>query len=340
MSIVRTTPATDETCRQVLRTTSPGTRIRLRLSNSRSTTSLTLTAITAARRTIGAAVDGPLPVTVAGRRPVTIPAGGQATTDPVALAVLTGTDVAVSFAVAGTAELSEHPVGGATGWCTAAGAGDHTADLAGTAFTVASRAGLVLEAVETPYAVPGVLAVGDSLTDPPLPPDTYQRWPDVLAARLHRPVANVGIGGNRVVLAGGYGPTLVERFARDVLDRPGADTMVLFAGTNDVSVGIAAGDLIARLEGVCRQAREHRLRVIVVTLAPAGRRSPDKERIRVAVNAWLRTTPAPDAVVDADRLLGDPKVPTRLLASYDLGDGLHLSARGHRALGLAIAAIL
>jgi lysophospholipase L1-like esterase len=196
-----------------------------------------------------------------------------------------------------------------------------------------------VEALEVPGAH-GVLAVGDSLTDPPLPPDTFARWTDVVAAGTGRPVANLGIGGNRVLLAGGYGPVLVDRFSRDVLDRTGATTLVLFAGTNDVSAGIAAAELISRLQDLCRQARERRLRVVLVTLAPAHKRSGAREATRRQVNDWIRSAPQAHAVVDADVLLRDPASPRRLRPAYDLGDGLHLSAEGHRVLGAAILAML
>jgi lysophospholipase L1-like esterase len=343
MSAVRATPARDETCRQLLRATVGGQRIRLRLSNVMSPTPLSLGAVTVGIRAAGAALTGPPePVTVAGSRTVMIPAGKYVTTDPVDLRIAPGTDVAVSFSVTATARLSEHLVGASTGWCTTAGGGNHTSDTDGRAFTTASREGLVLEALEVETATArtdGVLAVGDSLTDPPLPPDTYQRWTDVVAA-TGVPIANVAIGGNRVMLPGGYGRTLSERFGDDVLDRPGAGTLILFAGTNDVSGGASAAELTARLSDLIRQAKAHGLRVVVVTLAPAWKRSPAKEQVRRQVNAWLRTTPDADLRVDADRLLRDPRRPTHLLPAYDFGDGLHLSPAGQRILGQAIVNVL
>jgi lysophospholipase L1-like esterase len=343
MSTVRATPAHDETCRQLLRATVGGQRIRLRLSNVMSPTPLSLGAVTVGLRARGADLVGPpKPVTIAGARTVVIPAGEHVTTDPIDLHVAPGAYVAVSFSVPKTATLSEHLVGAATGWCTAARDGDHTNDTVGTAFTNASREGLVLEALEVQTATTGrdgVLAVGDSLTDPPLPPDTYERWTDVVAA-TGVPIANVAIGGNRVVLPGGYGRTLTQRFADDLLDRPGARTVILFAGTNDVSAGITATELTARLGDLIGQAKAHGLRIIVVTLAPAWKRSPAKERVRQQVNAWLRTTPDADLRVDADTLLRDPARPTHLLPVYDFGDGLHLSVAGQRALGQAIVDVL
>jgi lysophospholipase L1-like esterase len=78
----------------------------------------------------------------------------------------------------------------------------------------------------------------------------------------------------------------------------------------------------------------------VVTLPPAWKRDAAKELIRQQVNAWIRTTRDADARVDADALLRDPARRTHLLSAYDFGDGLHISAAGHRVLGQAILAAL
>ncbi|MDX6198771.1 MAG: hypothetical protein QOJ79_1922 [Actinomycetota bacterium] len=344
MSKVRDIAAQNETCRQFIRTTADGSTIRLRLSNAMSPTPLSLSAITAGIRLSGAALVGPPAlVTVGGSPSVTIAPHRVVTTDPVQLPITTGQEVAVTFAVSGTAKLTEHLLGAATGWCSGPGTGDHTADPSEDPFGQESREGLVVESLEVKTSAPrpdGVLAVGDSLTDAPLPPDTYQRWTDFVAADTHRAVGNAAIGGNRVILSGGYGPTLTQRFSSDVLSRPGVATLVLFAGTNDVSTGIDAARLTRRLSELCRRARARGLRVVLVTLPPAWKRSADKEQLRQQVNQWIRTTREADAYVDADTLLRDPARPTHLRAVYDFGDGLHISAAGHRVLGQAIGTAL
>jgi lysophospholipase L1-like esterase len=344
MSITRTAEASNETCRQVIRATTGGTVIRLRLSNAMSPTPLSLAAMTVGIQAVGPALTGPPTlVTVGGSATTVIAPHKLVTTDPVQLPVTAGQDVTVTFAVTGTAKLTEHLLGAATGWCSGPGTGDHTADPTRDPFGQQSREGLVLEALEVQTTVPrtdGILAVGDSLTDPPLPPDTYQRWTDVVAARTHRAVGNLAIGGNRVLLPGGYGPTLSQRFRGDVLDRPGAGTRIIFAGPNAVSTGITVAQLTSRLADLCRQASARHLRVVLVTLPPAWKRPLDREQVRQQVNAWIRTTTFADLRVDADRLLRDPARPTHLLPAYDFGDGLHLSAAGHRVLGQAIVTTL
>jgi lysophospholipase L1-like esterase len=341
MSRIRAVDTVDETCRQPFRSTAAGSRIRIRLSNVMSATPLVLSAVTVGLRTKAAAVAATQPVVVSGATQTTLAPHAQVTSDPLDLPIRVGDDVVVSFAVRGTAQLSEHLVGAATGWCTGPHTGDHTRDVSGAAFHEAHPQTLVVDSLEVQTtALTGVLAVGDSLTDPPLPPDTYQRWTDVLARSTRRTVANLAIGGNRVLLPGGYGRTLLERFDDDVLSRRGASTLVMFTGTNDVSAGVTPEALTGRLDELCTKARARGLRIVILTLAPAWRRTPALERTRQQVNDWIRTTTAADVHVDIDRLLRDPAQSTHLLPAYDLGDGLHLSAAGQAAVGRAVAAAL
>lgn len=344
MVAVRHLPTRQETCRMVLRVDAGGAAVRLHLSNALSPTPLQLSAVTVGVRAGGAAVrpETLRPVTVEGARSAVLPARDAVLTDPVALAVRPGDDVVVSLAIVGPASPSVHREGAATGWCTGAGTGDLTGRTDAGPFAVADREGLVVDEVQVlTRDRPAVLAVGDSLTDPPLATDTYPRWTDVLAARIGgTPVVNAAIAGNRVVLAGGYGPTLTERFARDVLQRPGLGTVILLAGTNDISRDVSVQRLTGELQALLERARAGGLRAVLVTIPPAGGRSAAAQRVREQVNAWIRDSAPADAVVDGDAVLRDPQDVQRLRPDYDHGDGLHLSTAGHRALGVAVAATL
>ncbi|MCW2616502.1 MAG: hydrolase family protein [Frankiales bacterium] len=330
----------DQTCRQVLRLTAGGPQVRLRMSNATGTAPTSLSSVTVGLRA-GAGVRLLQPVTVDGARAVALGAGEQRTSDPVRLPVVPGDELVVSLAVVGAAEVAAHRVGAARLACSAPGTGDLTSSTSGQGFSAAGREGLVVDDVAVAGGPAGVLAAGDSLTDPELPPDTYPRWTDVLDAQLPAatPVVNAAVAGNRVLLEGGYGPTLLQRFDRDVLGRDGLGTLVLLAGTNDVSAGATAAQLRVELERLCASARERGLRIVLLTVPPASRRGPELEAVRQQVNSWVRTTGAADLMVDADAVLRDPARPTRLLPAYDL-DQLHLTAAGHRALGLAVAAAL
>ena len=345
MDSLRAAPVQDATCRQVLRLSAGGERVRLLLSNALSPTPLRLAAATVGVRSQAAAAEpGSLRrITVGGAGSFVVPPGQQVTTDAVHLATEHGDELLVSFAVQGTARLTAHLIGARTGWCSAAGSGDLTGDQDARAFVLGERAALVVEdaAVAARGAAPTVVAAGDSLTDAPLPPDHRPRWTDVLADRLDgAPVANAAIAGNRVLLPGGLGDPLVRRFDRDVLRRDGVGTVVLLAGTNDLARDVGAPRLQRELTRLCQAARERGLRVVLATIPPAGGRTARQQADRRAVNAWIRRQTPADLVVDADAVLRDPRVPERLAAVYDSGDGLHLSAAGHRVLGEAVADVL
>ena len=84
------------------------------------------------------------------------------------------------------------------------------------------------------------------------------------------------------------------------------------------------------------------LRVYGATLIPVegfpfpGFWTPAMEEKRQAVNRWIRTSGAYDAVIDFDKVLRDPQHPTRLLPEYDSGDHVHPNDRGYRAMADAI----
>ncbi len=92
-----------------------------------------------------------------------------------------------------------------------------------------------------------IVIVGDSITDGVgSTEDTNRRWPDALAARLQDDpalasiaVVNAGISGNRILNdAHGphfMGPSVLSRFDRDALSKPGVRWILLMAGINDIS---------------------------------------------------------------------------------------------------------
>ena len=57
---------------------------------------------------------------------------------------------------------------------------------------------------------------------------------------------------------------------------------------------------------------------------------------REAVNDWIRTSGAYDAVIDFEAAVRDPSHPTRMLPAYDSGDHLHPNDAGYQAMANAI----
>jgi lysophospholipase L1-like esterase len=64
--------------------------------------------------------------------------------------------------------------------------------------------------------------------------------------------------------------------------------------------------------------------------------TPEGEAKRQAVNAWIRSRGAFDAVIDFEAALRDPSHPTQMLPIYDCGDHLHPSDRGYLHMGDSI----
>ena len=203
-------------------------------------------------------------------------------------------------------------------------------------------------------AAPGtktIVAYGDSITD--AGDDVTKpvsRWSDVLAARLtaaHKPfaVANESISGNRI-LHEVTGTSALARFDRDVLSLPNVDYVVMLEGINDIGhIGdagqpvVTADDLIAGYKQIVARAHEHGIKVYASEILPfhgANYASDAKDQVRLAVNAWLRTPGAVDAIVDFKGAVSDPADPSRLNPRLERGDHLHPNDDGERAMGNAI----
>jgi lysophospholipase L1-like esterase len=64
--------------------------------------------------------------------------------------------------------------------------------------------------------------------------------------------------------------------------------------------------------------------------------TPDGEAKRQAVNQWIRTSKAYDAVIDFDKAIRDPSNPATIRSAYDSGDNLHPNDAGYQAMADAI----
>jgi lysophospholipase L1-like esterase len=72
-------------------------------------------------------------------------------------------------------------------------------------------------------------------------------------------------------------------------------------------------------------ARAHGVKVYGATTY-----TEEGEATRQAVNKWIRTSNAFDAVIDFDKLMRDPNHPAKMRAEYDSGD--HPGAAGYKAV--------
>jgi lysophospholipase L1-like esterase len=64
--------------------------------------------------------------------------------------------------------------------------------------------------------------------------------------------------------------------------------------------------------------------------------NPDKEKIRIAVNDWIRTSGEFDGVIDFDALARDPARPRHIKAECNSGDNLHPNDAAYEAMAGSI----
>ena len=108
-------------------------------------------------------------------------------------------------------------------------------------------------------------------------------------------------------------------------------------GATDHAAGrpVTKDDLIWVLQQVIDRAHAHGIKVIGCTLTPyegAGYARENGEAIRAAVNHWIRTSGAFDAVVDFEAATRDPNSPKRFKPEFDPGDHLHPNDAGYKAM--------
>ncbi|WP_328552779.1 SGNH/GDSL hydrolase family protein [Streptomyces sp. NBC_00358] len=337
--------------RDVVHTSVGGRAARVRLSNRLGTRPLQLGSVTLALQRPGEprsprAVAGSMrTVTFAGAGSVTVPAGRDVVSDPVALPVPADSNLLVSVHTpADSGPATYHRSALQANFV--APRGDRTAEESGAAYTTTVGDWYYVTGVDVLGPAAGsVVALGDSITDGTGSSfDANHRWPDRLSARLRdlpayrRPgVLNAGIAGNRVLLAG-RGPSALTRLDTDVFSRAGVRTMIVLEGVNDLKGTPEQRDpraLVNAYRLVVRRAHARGIRVIGATITPYGGHvayTPAREAVRQAVNTAIRSRRIFDAVADFDATVRDPARPSRILPAYDPGDHLHFNDAGMRAL--------
>jgi lysophospholipase L1-like esterase len=372
--------ARNQTFRLVVRPDVWGRQARLRFSNVFGTRALTLDGVY-----VGLALGGPAlvkdsnrPVAFGGKPDVTIAAGASVWSDAVDLSFvrdsaapeLAGRKLAVSFHVDGeSGPMTWHAKALTTSFVTAPDAGPKGALEEEAAFPHATASWFFLDAVD--MMMPGdtklVVAFGDSITDGTASTmNGDDRWPDVLARRLHGAfgnkiaVVNAGIGGNQVAGPAEYsatkpfagGPSAGARLERDVLSLSGVSAIIWLEGINDFSKNgnaaldtVTSGmrDIAARL-----RARIPGVRVIGATLTSAlnatnaAHGSKEQDDKRRALNAFIKSSGVFDAAADFDVATFDPSTgemkPEFIPESTTGGPGdkLHPNRAGYLAMGEAI----
>lgn len=166
----------------------------------------------------------------------------------------------------------------------------------------------------------------------------------------HIAVDNQAAGGNRI-LADGNGPNAIGRIDRDVLAQSGVKYAMIFEGVNDIGVEptdpvsqqIIGDRLIQAYQQIITRVHAFGIPMFGATITPFGAPNntiqpysdPEREKTRLRVNQWIRTSGKFDAVIDFDAVVRDPSNFTQLNPMYNSGDYLHPGTPGYIAMAAA-----
>jgi lysophospholipase L1-like esterase len=347
----------DATLREIVHVSIGGPMVRVVFTNEFGTEPLTIGAAHIAVSSGGPTVNlvSSAGLTFGGRTGVIIPPGALVVSDPAALNLPAGCDLAISFFLPAQTihQLSQH--GGADQISYVAPGNVVGAKTLETPAEIRSWPFVKGVDVKVSARSAAVVAFGDSITDGAFAAvNQNARWPDELARRLlvdkktdDIGVLNEGIGGNRI-LHDNAGPSALARFDRDVLAQAGVKYVIILEAINDIGHAydavrpydmVSADDLITGYIQMTERAHMHGIKVYFATLTPytgAKYMSPAGEEVRQALNQWIRTTHDIDGFIDFDKATADPANPGMYLPAYDHGDHLHPSDPGYKAMGDAI----
>jgi lysophospholipase L1-like esterase len=343
----------NQTARMVVRTSIGGTRLRVHFSNAFGTAPVEIGAAHIALRSKDSAIvpESDRPLLFSGKPSARILPGAELLSDAVDLAAPKLSDVAISVFVPGeSGRASGHSQALHTTYIVP---GDATAKPELTeATTTAAWYWISSIDVLAPADSGAIVAFGDSITDGTTSTvNANKSWPSLLSERLEAnpatanvAVLNLGIAGNQV-LGDGAGISALARFDRDVLSQAGARWLMILEGINDMNLAgrvpqtgfqLTADDLIAGMQQMIERAHTHGIKVIGCTLTPFGNATDKVEAMRQALNVFIRSSGAFDAVVDFDRVIRDPADQRQFTKGFNNTDKLHPNDAGYKAMADAV----
>ncbi|MBN2349774.1 MAG: SGNH/GDSL hydrolase family protein [Bacteroidales bacterium] len=344
----------NNTLRQVVRVSIGGDSLRVRFTNTFSTSPVTMKAVQIAVSTGGSTIDVSTgkELKFNGRPDFTMSPGVSITSDPFSFDLEPRMDLAITIYFGETSpDVTGHPGSRTTSYLLTGNA------ISSIDFTDAARADrwYIINGIDVkaPEPAAAVVILGNSITDGRGSGTNQQnRWPDILAERLlknpgtaHVAVLNQGIGGN-CVLRYCLGPSALDRFERDVVEQHQVSWLIIMEGINDIgqtpdsaAASQVAKDLIAAYGQMIDDANAKDILVYGATLTPIGNSfyySDFHETARNTVNEWIRNSGRFDAVIDFDKVLRNPEDTLTILPVAHSGDFLHPNETGYKMMGEAI----
>jgi hypothetical protein len=343
----------DQTVRMVMRVSVGGSSVRLRLSNANGYSPLFLGQVRVALHDRGSEIvaRSDRQLSFGGRPSVEIPVGETITSDPVRLDVPAMADVVVSIYVPNETGPVTGALGPRSGYVV-------SGDLAGYSSLKGARlsAGRYwVSGIEVlrPDNAGVVVVVGN--------PNAFkeretsspnQGWPSLLDARLQ---ANNDTKNVSVIVTSDterlLDPTRPGNFDAIVASQTGVRKLILCTdiatlpkdylvlpveGYQDIS---PADRMIKMFKRVIDLAGSRGIPVIGCTLPPSG--GQDRlEAIRLAINAWMRSSGAFDHLIDVDAITRDPARMEKMMPELTVGGTAYSSNifndRGHKAVADAM----
>ena len=345
----------DQSIRHVLRLSLGGDAIRLKVSNLFGKTPITFSGIQVARSTGGSGIDvsSSRVVTFSRQPTVTVAAGAELLSDPIALPSASLSSIAVTMYFASpTVVATVHALGRQTAYI---GAGNLLAAAAIPAATADQRQsyyGLTAVDATSSEKTRVVVTFGDSITDGfNSTVDAAKRYPNQLDDRLkaagatRTSVVNGGISGNRWIMDI-TGPNGNGRFERDVLNVPGVTHTIILLGINDMrntfrfpAEAVTTEQVIASMTIAVGKAKAKGIKVLLGTILPCKGETycpASADAQRQVVNAWIRNNKDVDGIVDFDRVMLNPAEPAAMNPAYDSGDHLHPNDAGYGVMAAAV----